>query len=44
MSQLLRQYLDQEHRDKKKKPFDFTGWTDYVLPVRVPLLLSDCIY
>ncbi|KAH9921976.1 cysteine proteinase [Epithele typhae] len=29
---ILRQYLDDEHRDKKKKPFDFTGWTDYVLP------------
>lgn len=31
--QLLRQYLDDEHRDKKKKPFDFTGWQDYTLPV-----------
>ncbi|CDO72453.1 hypothetical protein BN946_scf184977.g154 [Trametes cinnabarina] len=29
---LLRQYLDEEHRDKKKKPFDFTGWQDYTLP------------
>ncbi|EIW64905.1 cysteine proteinase [Trametes versicolor FP-101664 SS1] len=29
---LLRQYLDDEHRDKKKKPFDFTGWQDYTLP------------
>ncbi|KAI0359160.1 cysteine proteinase [Trametes cingulata] len=29
---LLRQYLDEEHRDKKKKPFDFTGWQDYILP------------
>ncbi|KAI0651616.1 cysteine proteinase [Trametes meyenii] len=29
---LLRQYLDEEHRDKKKKPFDFTGWQDYLLP------------
>ncbi|KAF7794126.1 hypothetical protein EIP86_005256 [Pleurotus ostreatoroseus] len=26
---LLRNYLDAEHRDKKKKPFDFTGWVDY---------------
>ncbi|KAJ7042455.1 cysteine proteinase [Mycena alexandri] len=26
---LLRQYLDLEHRDKKKTPFDFTGWEDY---------------
>ncbi|RPD63185.1 cysteine proteinase [Lentinus tigrinus ALCF2SS1-7] len=26
----LRQYLNSEHMDKKKKPFDFTGWVDYV--------------
>ncbi|KAJ7275250.1 hypothetical protein B0H12DRAFT_247743 [Mycena haematopus] len=26
---LLRQYLDLEHRNKKKTPFDFTGWEDY---------------
>ncbi|CAL1696467.1 unnamed protein product [Somion occarium] len=26
---LLRGYLDAEHRNKKKKPFDFTGWEDY---------------
>jgi len=25
----LRGYLDAEHRNKKKKPFDFTGWEDY---------------
>ncbi|KAI0047986.1 cysteine proteinase, partial [Auriscalpium vulgare] len=25
----LRQYVDLEHRNKKKKPFDFTGWIDY---------------
>ncbi|TFL06452.1 cysteine proteinase [Pterulicium gracile] len=25
----LRGYLDSEHRNKKKKPFDFTGWEDY---------------
>ncbi|KAL1740095.1 hypothetical protein HDZ31DRAFT_48176, partial [Schizophyllum fasciatum] len=25
----LRAYLDAEHRNKKKKPFDFTGWEDY---------------
>ena len=31
---VLRQYLDEEHRNKKKKPFDFTGWEDYTLPVR----------
>lgn len=28
---LLRSYLDSEHRNKKKKPFDFTGWENYVL-------------
>ncbi|KAI0343926.1 cysteine proteinase [Trametopsis cervina] len=27
----LRGYLDAEHKDKKKKPFDFTGWEDYTL-------------
>ncbi|KAJ7630731.1 cysteine proteinase [Roridomyces roridus] len=26
---LLRQYVDAEHRNKKKTPFDFTGWEDY---------------
>jgi len=25
---LLRGYIDAEHRNKKKKPFDFTGWED----------------
>ncbi|KAJ3480271.1 hypothetical protein NLI96_g8480 [Meripilus lineatus] len=25
----LRAYLDAEHRNKKKKPFDFTDWVDY---------------
>ncbi|XP_006454775.1 hypothetical protein AGABI2DRAFT_198348 [Agaricus bisporus var. bisporus H97] len=25
----LRKYLDAEHRNKKKTPFDFTGWQDY---------------
>ncbi|KAH7918362.1 cysteine proteinase [Leucogyrophana mollusca] len=25
----LRQYIDLEHRNKKKQPFDFTGWEDY---------------
>ncbi|KAF9459469.1 cysteine proteinase, partial [Collybia nuda] len=29
--QLLRSYLDSEHRNKKKKPFDFTGWVDHSL-------------
>ena len=32
-AQLLRQYLDDEHINKKKTPFDFTGWKDYNLPV-----------
>lgn len=27
----LRSYLDSEHRNKKKTPFDFTGWTDYTM-------------
>ncbi|KZP32212.1 cysteine proteinase [Athelia psychrophila] len=27
----LRGYLDAEHRNKKKLPFDFTGWQDYLL-------------
>ena len=30
----LRKYLDDEHRNKKKKPFDFTGWVDWVDEVR----------
>ncbi|KAG1715794.1 hypothetical protein ID866_1370 [Astraeus odoratus] len=25
----LHQYLDLEHRNKKGRPFDFTGWVDY---------------
>ncbi|KAG0702709.1 cysteine proteinase [Suillus ampliporus] len=25
----LRSYLDSEHRNKKKKPFDFTGWQNH---------------
>jgi sentrin-specific protease 1 len=29
-SKALRKYLDDEHRNKKKKPFDFTGWEDRV--------------
>ncbi|PCH33418.1 cysteine proteinase [Wolfiporia cocos MD-104 SS10] len=28
---LLRQYLDDEHRNKKKAPFDFTGWVDHTM-------------
>lgn len=32
---LLRQYLDEEHLDKKKCPFNFTGWTNYTPHVRI---------
>lgn len=32
--QLLRDYLDAEHRNKKKAPFNFAGWTDHILEVR----------
>jgi len=28
---LLRHYIDAEHRNKKTKPFDFSGWEDYTL-------------
>ena len=31
---ILRDYLDAEHRNKKKKPFDFTGWENHTLEVR----------
>lgn len=31
----LRAYVDAEHRNKKKKPFDFTGWEDYSPKVRL---------
>jgi len=27
--ELLREYLDAEHRNKRKKPFDFAGWIDF---------------
>lgn len=30
LSKALRKYLDDEHRNKKNKPFDFTGWVDWV--------------
>ena len=29
----LRTYLDEEHKDKKKRSFDFTGWVDYYMEV-----------
>ena len=25
----LRNYVELEHKDKRKKPFDWTGWEDY---------------
>ncbi|TFY69051.1 hypothetical protein EVJ58_g649 [Rhodofomes roseus] len=28
---LLRGYLDAEHRNKKREPFDFSGWKNFVL-------------
>ncbi|KDQ12790.1 hypothetical protein BOTBODRAFT_112325, partial [Botryobasidium botryosum FD-172 SS1] len=28
--QVLREYLDLEHRDKKKAPFNFEGWIDHM--------------
>ncbi|KAF5382935.1 hypothetical protein D9757_006282 [Collybiopsis confluens] len=28
---LLRGYLDAEHRNKKRSPFDFTGWENYIM-------------
>ena len=31
----LRKYLNDEHLNKKKKPFDFTGWEDRMDVVRV---------
>jgi sentrin-specific protease 1 len=27
--QLLREYVESEHLNKKSKPFDWTGWVDY---------------
>lgn len=35
LSKALRKYLDDEHQDKKKKPFDFTGWVDWIDGVRL---------
>ena len=34
--------MDDEHRNKRKKPFDFTGWTDYILPVRPARPMALC--
>jgi sentrin-specific protease 1 len=33
--QRLREYVDAEHRNKKKKPFDFGGWEDWLYEVRI---------
>jgi Ulp1 protease family, C-terminal catalytic domain len=33
--QTLRYYLQEEHMDKKKRPFDFTGWKDHFDEVRL---------
>lgn len=33
-AQILREYLNAEHKSKKQKEFDFSGWTDHVLDVR----------
>ena len=33
--QILRGYLDAEHRNKKKTPFDFSEWNDYTSEVRM---------
>jgi len=32
--QLIREWLDLEHQDKKNVPIDFDGWTDYFSNVR----------
>lgn len=34
--QILRDYLDKEHKDKKGSPFDFSGWKDYTPTVSDP--------
>ena len=34
-SQKLRCYLEEEHLDKKKRPFDFTDWVDHYDEVRL---------
>jgi sentrin-specific protease 1 len=41
----MKDYLDKEHLDKKKKPMDWTGWGDNVVNgKRLPRQLngSDC--
>lgn len=43
-SQHLRKYLDAEHRNKKKVPFDFTGWENYAPDVSLNCLLIPGYY
>ncbi|KAL6304206.1 cysteine proteinase, partial [Sparassis latifolia] len=38
----IREYLDAEHRNKKRRPFDFTGWQDYNMPDIIQENGSDC--
>ena len=40
-SKALRKYLDEEHRNKKGKPFYFTGWIDLIDEVRCALRKMD---
>ncbi len=42
--QAMRDYVSQEHQDKKKRPFDWTGWTEVVNPAKMPRQTngSDC--
>ena len=44
----LRDYLQKEHQDKKKKPLDLSDWVDYEHPVsllsqRSSSLLLTCL-
>lgn len=34
--QVMREYLQKEHMDKKKKPIDLSDWEDYYDPVSSP--------
>lgn len=37
----IRRYMNDEHKNKKERDFDFTGWTDYT-PGLSPFLSSPC--
>ena len=39
----MRAWLDLEHMDKKKSPFDFEGWEDYWSEVRHYFVFSRCL-